>query len=305
MNKDLYLILGVSKTATQEAIKDAFFKKAIKYHPDKINYDNKTPEEQADLTAYYSEKYIKIQTAYKILSDPEKRKQYDKSQFNSFNDLKENFDLIEIDKTITGEFNIDIFNNKFNEKKNRTNMTDFNTKITEKDIQNKIEEREQLSVPKFLNNFNSDEFNNIFEHYHKNNDDLFNNLDKSENSFVKGYIVPYNEGQTDVFSFKNKLIEVEQDLLEDTNCSMENTGFIINDQIINEINTGKFKTDRQEVKVQLKEKEIDKLLKAYNTQTEKLQNIKPEEFIIEETEVYKDFSHLFINIDTIEELPTK
>jgi curved DNA-binding protein CbpA len=204
MNKDLYLILGVSKTATQEAIKDAFFKKAIKYHPDKINYDNKTPEEQADLTAYYSEKYIKIQTAYKILSDPEKRKQYDKSQFNSFNDLKENFDLIEIDKTITGEFNIDIFNNKFNEKKNRTNMTDFNTKITEKDIQNKIEEREQLSVPKFLNNFNSDEFNNIFEHYHKNNDDLFNNLDKSENSFVKGYIVPYNEGQTDVFSFKNK-----------------------------------------------------------------------------------------------------
>jgi curved DNA-binding protein CbpA len=305
MNKDLYLILGVSKTATQEAIKDAFFKKAIKYHPDKINYDNKTPEEQADLTAYYSEKYIKIQTAYKILSDPEKRKQYDKSQFNSFNDLKENFDLIEIDKTITGEFNIDIFNNKFNEKKNRTNMTDFNTKITEKDIQNKIEEREQLSVPKFLNNFNSDEFNNIFEHYHKNNDDLFNNLDKSENSFVKGYIVPYNEGQTDVFSFKNKLIEVEQDLLEDTNCSMENTGFIINDQIINEINTGKFKTDRQEVKVPLKEKEIDKLLKAYNTQTEKLQNIKPEEFIIEETEVYKDFSHLFINIDKIEELPTK
>jgi len=305
MNKDLYLILGVSKTATQEAIKDAFFKKAIKYHPDKINYDNKTPEEQADLTAYYSEKYIKIQTAYKILSDPEKRKQYDKSQFNSFNDLKENFDLIEIDKTITGEFNIDIFNNKFNEKKNRTNMTDFNTKITEKDIQNKIEEREQLSVPKFLNNFNSDEFNNIFEHYHKNNDDLFNNLDKSDNSFVKGYIVPYNEGQTDVFSFKNKLIEVEQDLLEDTNCSMENTGFIINDQIINEINTGKFKTERQEVKVPLKEKEIDKLLKAYNTQTEKLQNIKLEEFIIEETEVYKDFSHLFINIDKIEELPTK
>jgi curved DNA-binding protein CbpA len=305
MNKDLYLILGVSKTATQEAIKDAFFKKAIKYHPDKINYDNKTPEEQADLTAYYSEKYIKIQTAYKILSDPEKRKQYDKSQFNSFNDLKENFDLIEIDKTITGEFNIDIFNNKFNEKKNRTNMTDFNTKITEKDIQNKIEEREQLSVPKFLNNFNSDEFNNIFEHYHKNNDDLFNNLDKSENSFVKGYIVPYNEGQTDVFSFKNKLIEVEQDLLEDTNCSMENTGFIINDQIINEINTGKFKTERQEVKVPLKEKEIDKLLKAYNTQTEKLQNLKTEEFIIEETEVYKDFSHLFINIDKIEELPTK
>lgn len=63
---DYYKILGVEKTATQEELKKAYRKLALKYHPDK-NKDNKAAEEQ----------FKKISEAYAVLSDKEKRQQYD------------------------------------------------------------------------------------------------------------------------------------------------------------------------------------------------------------------------------------
>lgn len=66
MKKDYYEILGVSKNATQEEIKSAYRKLALKYHPDR-NPDNKEAEEKFKVAA----------EAYQILSDSEKRKHYD------------------------------------------------------------------------------------------------------------------------------------------------------------------------------------------------------------------------------------
>lgn len=65
--KDYYKILGVSKTASQEEIKKAFRKLAVKYHPDK-NPGDKAAEE----------KFKEANEANEVLGDPEKRKKYDR-----------------------------------------------------------------------------------------------------------------------------------------------------------------------------------------------------------------------------------
>ncbi|WP_276374542.1 J domain-containing protein [Chryseolinea sp. H1M3-3] len=64
--KDYYKILGVDKKASQDEIKKAYRKLAVKYHPDK-NKDNKVAEE----------KFKQINEANEVLSDPVKRKKYD------------------------------------------------------------------------------------------------------------------------------------------------------------------------------------------------------------------------------------
>jgi molecular chaperone DnaJ len=64
--KSLYDALGVSKSASQEEIKKAYRKLARQYHPD-TNAGDKEAEER----------FKEIQGAYDVLSDPEKRKQYD------------------------------------------------------------------------------------------------------------------------------------------------------------------------------------------------------------------------------------
>jgi len=64
--KDYYKILGVSKSASQDEIKKAFRKMALKYHPDK-NAGDKTAEA----------KFKEVNEANEVLSDPEKRRRYD------------------------------------------------------------------------------------------------------------------------------------------------------------------------------------------------------------------------------------
>jgi molecular chaperone DnaJ len=67
--RDYYEVLGVARDADDKAIKDAFRKLTLKYHPDR----NKAPEAE--------ERYKEIAEAYAILSDPEKRRQYDQKGF--------------------------------------------------------------------------------------------------------------------------------------------------------------------------------------------------------------------------------
>ena len=76
MNIDYYGILGVTKDAIKEEIKEAYHACALKYHPDK----NKDKNAGA--------LFILVKEAYEVLSDDEKRKQYDAGTLNfDFEDI--------------------------------------------------------------------------------------------------------------------------------------------------------------------------------------------------------------------------
>ena len=63
---DYYKTLGIEKTASEDEIKKAYRKLALKYHPDKAK-GNKD----------FENKFKEISEAYAVLSDKEKRQQYD------------------------------------------------------------------------------------------------------------------------------------------------------------------------------------------------------------------------------------
>ncbi|SNX55238.1 molecular chaperone DnaJ [Thermoanaerobacterium sp. RBIITD] len=74
MAKDYYEILGLDKNATEDDIKKAYRTLAKKYHPD-LNPGNKEAEQ----------KFKEINEAYQILSDPQKKAQYDQFGDAAFN----------------------------------------------------------------------------------------------------------------------------------------------------------------------------------------------------------------------------
>jgi curved DNA-binding protein len=95
--KDYYHILGVAKNASDEEIKKAYRKLAMKYHPDR-NPNKKEAEER----------FKEINEAYAVLSDKEKRKQYDTFGAEGFQqrfsqeDIFRGFDFDEILSSLFG-----------------------------------------------------------------------------------------------------------------------------------------------------------------------------------------------------------
>ena len=86
---DYYQVLGIDKDASLPEIKAAYHKLAGKWHPDRFH--GKSPAEQKEAHA----KFREIDEAYKILSDPEKRHQYDHGKKSAVTDNPRGF-LIEV-----------------------------------------------------------------------------------------------------------------------------------------------------------------------------------------------------------------
>ncbi len=79
MKKDFYEILGIAKSASQDEIKKAYRKVAMQFHPDR-NPGDKASEE----------KFKEAAEAYEILSDTDKRAQYDRFGHQAFNGARGN-----------------------------------------------------------------------------------------------------------------------------------------------------------------------------------------------------------------------
>lgn len=118
--KDYYDILGITTTkVSPEDIKIAYRNKAKKYHPD-INTENN------------DEKIKDINEAYKILSDTQKKKKYDRLWISYVGrNKKENktYDYMQKDKTFNEEFSSIFFGNTFFQKKTKEQNEDLNVYI--------------------------------------------------------------------------------------------------------------------------------------------------------------------------------
>ena len=76
-SKDYYKLLGVSKDATKDEISKAYKKLALKYHPDRQVGKSEQEKKEAE------EKFKEISKAADVLTNDDKRKQYD--QFGTVN----------------------------------------------------------------------------------------------------------------------------------------------------------------------------------------------------------------------------
>jgi curved DNA-binding protein len=97
VEKDYYKILGLNRNASEEQIKKAFRRLALKYHPDRCPGD---PES--------GERFKEVNEAYAVLGDRDKRREYDHFGPNRFSrryredDLFQAFDF----EAIFGEFGL-------------------------------------------------------------------------------------------------------------------------------------------------------------------------------------------------------
>jgi len=110
MKRDYYEVLEVEKNATDEQIKKAYRKLAMKFHPDK-NQGNKEAEE----------KFKEISEAYEILSNKESKQKYDQFGHNfknpNIDGFNGNFDFNDIINNFAGFGNFGGFNNHQYQKK--------------------------------------------------------------------------------------------------------------------------------------------------------------------------------------------
>ena len=79
MNKDLYALLGVKRTATNDEIRRAYRKLAKDLHPDQNKNDKKSEEQ-----------FKKVSAAFAVLGNPDKRKRYDAGEIDAMGNERAN-----------------------------------------------------------------------------------------------------------------------------------------------------------------------------------------------------------------------
>lgn len=185
MEYKLYKILNVSKDATKQEIKKSYKKLAIKYHPDK-NIDNKEEAEK---------KFQEIAHAYSILSDDNKRRNYNMTGDNQDDIFMDNINPFEM------------FNNIFQNHVN--NFMNFNTQNNNlHNIINKLRENgsQIYGMYSTINRMNTQNNTQNNSQYSTQNNTQHNTQKKSQNHTNRRNTKIKKEKK---IKGKPKLIEVE------------------------------------------------------------------------------------------------
>ena len=242
---NLYKILKLNNDASFEDINNSYLILIKKFEKD-------------------NKELLLIKIEYNILSNNILKDIYDKSQINTFIELKKNNNN-KINIEIKNEFNelINNFNiNKFNKLFKYYNERDFEiedykTKLSQYEINKKIEDynNNKFIIPKYFNKFNANIWNNFFKKY--STDKIFNEYD-FDNSFIL---------DDDKFKYYNENKKYFNNSPEFDNYKLLNLNILFKEY-----------------------------LNEYLNETNKLKNLKENEFTKELSETEKDFPELFNNL---------
>ena len=192
MEQNYYEILEVNKNASPEIIEKAYKTLVKKYHPDLQQDENKNK---------YEEKIKKINEAYDILSDPEKRKKYDLNlknteiSINDYNSLyQENINL---------KNNLNILKEKLNYLNNiqnnyEKNNLNYNNLEYNKNNYTKNNINQESSDNYYTENFNNSNSKNN-ENYSENNNINYKNINYT--NYFSNFLVNIKNKLKDLFAF--------------------------------------------------------------------------------------------------------
>ena len=187
MEQNYYEILEVNKNASPEIIEKAYKTLVKKYHPDLQQDENKNK---------YEEKIKKINEAYDILSDPEKRKKYDLNlknteiSINDYNSLyQENINL---------KNNLNILKEKLNYLNNIQNNYEKNNLNYNNLENNKNNINQEYSDNYYTENFNNSNSKNN-ENYSENNNINYNDINYT--NYFSNFFVNIKNKLKDLFAF--------------------------------------------------------------------------------------------------------
>ena len=192
MEQNYYEILEVNKNASPEIIEKAYKTLVKKYHPDLQQDENKNK---------YEEKIKKINEAYDILSDPEKRKKYDLNlknteiSINDYNSLyQENINL---------KNNLNILKEKLNYLNNiqnnyKKNNLNYNNLENNKNNYKKNNINQEYSDNYYTENFNNSNSKNN-KNYSENNNVNYNDINYT--NYFSNFFVNIKNKLKDLFAF--------------------------------------------------------------------------------------------------------
>lgn len=192
MEQNYYEILEVNKNASPEIIEKAYKTLVKKYHPDLQQDENKNK---------YEEKIKKINEAYDILSDSEKRKKYDLNlknteiSINDYNSLyQENINL---------KNNLNILKEKLNYLNNiqnnyKKNNLNYNNLENNKNNYTKNNINQEYSDNYYTENFNNSNSKNN-KNYSENNNINYNDINYA--NYFSNFFVNIKNKLKDLFAF--------------------------------------------------------------------------------------------------------